>query len=290
MKTIRGRFARWGRLRKAVSFLARYRGSRAIAHLIRRLLRTDDVVTIEDFDGDMRFKCHLDEHIGGQIYWFGAYSLGQLRILDRILEDGMTFLDVGANQGEFTLFAAKRLPNGVVHAFEPMAEMRERLQANVAANGFENILVHDVALADADETRPLYAGDGAYIDGCRNEGVATLYPAGDEQVPLERVECRRLDSIAVSLGIVRVDVVKLDIEGGEIAAIGGAHHILERDRPLLMVELSPSQLRAAGHAPQELVAILEKLYELFLVTRSGEAKPFEPKWLSHFGNILGIPR
>jgi hypothetical protein len=88
--------------RALMRFLFRWRGLRVIAHILRRRLLRDEWIWIDDFDGDMKFYCHLKSHIGSFIYWRGYYSAHQLKVLDRILREDMIFVDIGANQGEFT--------------------------------------------------------------------------------------------------------------------------------------------------------------------------------------------
>src|SRR5579885_1779623 len=88
-----------------------------------------------DFDGDLRLKIDRSSFIGSSIYWNGYSSLNELYLLGRLLEPHMVFVDVGANQGEFTLYAAKRLPAGKVLAFEPVEERYRHLIENVKMNG-----------------------------------------------------------------------------------------------------------------------------------------------------------
>ena len=72
----------------------------------------DPWVVISDFDGDIKMALDRSTHIGSLIYWKGRYSARNIRLLDRILAPETVFLDVGANQGEITLFAGKRLTRG----------------------------------------------------------------------------------------------------------------------------------------------------------------------------------
>ena len=151
--------------RKLMRLMFRVKGLRVVAPALRRRLARPESVWIDDFDGDLAFRCRLDEHIGSQMYWRGAYSWGQLRVLDRLLRPDMVFVDVGANQGEFTLFAAKRLVRGRVLAFEPMTEMRERLVENLAANPFDNVLVSDQGLWSEPGRRRIFRRDAPFEDG-----------------------------------------------------------------------------------------------------------------------------
>ena len=81
----------------------------AMEPLRKRLVRLNRRIVVNDFDGDLKFEADLGGHMGSQIFWYGSYSRHVLRILDLILQPGMTVLDVGANAGEISVFAAKRV-------------------------------------------------------------------------------------------------------------------------------------------------------------------------------------
>lgn len=107
----------------------------------------DAVIT--DFDGDLKFRCSLHHHIGSQIFWHGAYSHAQLRLLSRLLKSpDMVYLDAGANVGEQTIFAAKRLSRGRVFAFEPATEVFQVLSENIRSNGFTHVRAEKIGLGD----------------------------------------------------------------------------------------------------------------------------------------------
>ncbi|TAJ32208.1 MAG: FkbM family methyltransferase, partial [Reyranella sp.] len=80
------------------------------------------------------------------LYVCGAFEPNEFAFVDRVLKPGMTFIDVGANDGYYTLFAARRVgPAGKVVAVEPSSRERAHLQRNLGRNGLEN--VHVVAAA-----------------------------------------------------------------------------------------------------------------------------------------------
>jgi hypothetical protein len=116
-------------------FCGRRRGLRRVSeYLLRIYSGSDKIQIIRDFDGDLEFNCRLNSHISAQIFWFGYYSGAQLLLLNRILKPEMTFFDIGANEGEHTLFSAKRLTSGKVFSFEPSSENNARLVENVGRN------------------------------------------------------------------------------------------------------------------------------------------------------------
>ena len=70
-----------------------------------------------------------------------------------------------------------------------------------------------------------------------------------------------IDDTVESLGLDRVDVIKIDIEGYEEHAVLGAARTLERDRPTVFIELNPPLLAACGTDPETLLKLLSPLYE-----------------------------
>jgi FkbM family methyltransferase len=279
-------FLRSRQLRQVMRLLFRWKGIRALAHLVRRHLYWDAWVEIDDFDEDLRFYCHLNEHIGSFMYWRGSYSFDQLVLLDRMLRDDMVFIDVGANQGEFTLFAAKRLPQGRVIALEPMKEMYDRLVRNVTANRLTNVLALPVGLW-SDRTRlALYQQLTAFEDGSIHEGLGTVFPDSRRGAPVEEIECTTLDALLTEYSVQRVDGMKIDIEGAELQALKGAVDTIRRHVPWLLIEVDRRRLAAAGVEESELLDWLGQWYRMEMIVPGGRTRPLDRSRLKNYQNIL----
>lgn len=244
-------------LRSLVRTAYKVRGAARLADLVRRKLAArGGVVEVNDFDSDLTMTLDLSEHIGSQIFWRGAYSPGPLAAFDRLLNPDSVVLDIGANIGEFTLFAAKRARGGAVHAFEPVKETFARLTANVRANHFDNVVLNRLALGSVSGVATVVGGDLNWDDGTVNRGVPSVTP-GATGIG-EKVSIATLDGYLAAAGVARVDVVKIDIEGGELEAFRGAPKMLQNMRPDLLVEVNEETCRRAGHAASELTGLLEK--------------------------------
>ncbi|WP_455448169.1 FkbM family methyltransferase [Natrinema thermotolerans] len=113
-----------------------------------------------------------------------------------------TVWDVGANVGTYALLAAQ--VGATVHAFEPGDDARRRLERNAARNGLSPT-IHGVALSDTDGMATLAAAD--------RSGVRELTDGGDG----DRVRTRRGDRVDASAP----DIVKIDVEGAELAVLDG---------------------------------------------------------------------
>jgi FkbM family methyltransferase len=120
-----------------------------------------------------------------------------------------TIVDAGANVGAATVFLAHHHPTARIHAVEPGAAARAFLERNVA--GLPNVTVHPIALADADATTRLF-----HVEG--DIGQASLLDS-DDAVGSEEVTVRAAGAWATEQGIDRIDILKVDVEGYEVAVL-----------------------------------------------------------------------
>jgi FkbM family methyltransferase len=167
----------------------------------------------------------------------------------------MTFVDVGANWGYFTLLAAHLVGrNGRVVSVEADPSAARTLEANVVRNRLA--CVTPIAMAASDEARTVtmrrYEAAG---DDSSNFGVAFVaaLDAGSGAPALE-VPAGTLDAALDRCGVSRVDLLKMDIEGAESRAVAGlGRRLRERLVDRLIIELHPAHLRNQGLSPDDLV-------------------------------------
>lgn len=142
------------------------------------------------------------------------------------------FLDVGANNGLYSILAAITRTDLRVLAFEPHPEVLKALRRNLALNELsERVTVHEIALSDSVGTAELHVPDDAH--GLL-ETSASLEAGFKPFVRTITVDKRRLDDL--DLGG-EVSLIKADIEGHEAAFLNGALGVLQRDRPMVFAEM-----------------------------------------------------
>jgi FkbM family methyltransferase len=195
------------------------------------------------------------------VFVTGRYEPNEFFLLQRILKPGMTFIDAGANMGLYSIFAARRVgPRGKVLALEPSGREFEILQKNVKLNSLTNVLTIRKALADRASDVDLS------VAPLGKSGHNTLGAFGYD-TPLdhrERVQADRLDDVVYSEGLARVDVIKMDIEGSEMAALRGAEETLRQFKPVLLIELSDRSLQHQGTSSGEVLGWLgQQGYRMF---------------------------
>lgn len=279
-------------LRKITKIAYKYRGFARIAEVIRKYSsQFQKNILVDDFDNSLAFYCALDEHMGSQIFWKGFYSGDQLNLLDRILNPDMIFLDVGANHGEFTVFAAKRLTEGQVIAFEPVSIFFEKLERNVKENSFSNVTLINQGLGDNNTQVTIYSRDERFEDGTKNEGLHSIYITKPSSRALETIGIICLDDFMKSHQIQKIDVIKLDTEGAELAALKGARETIRRFMPIILLEVNEETCQAAGYPSRTLLDYLSEIgYRFDLILRNGITRSIIPDELDKFQNIICFPQ
>jgi FkbM family methyltransferase len=179
----------------------------------------------------------------------GLLEQQDLEVFLSMLRPGMTVLDVGANVGMYSLLIARAVgPAGRVHAFEPTPRVATNLRRNVEINKLSNVEVRQMAVGASNGAATLYVGP----ESDRNSIVAKSASATEVNVTVVT-----LDDYIRSHEIQTVDMVKLDIEGGEVDAVRGSKRLLSGDAaPLVMFEINPQALAEAGSSATELRAVL----------------------------------
>ena len=173
----------------------------------------------------------------------GEFEPGLRRLLERMLEPGMVFLDVGAHIGLHTLAAARRVGNnGHVFSFEPTPTTYELLCHTLRLNAFDNRVTARCAAAGR--------GDAAgvlYISTI--SGHNSLYPLPGVETTVQ-VEVVQLDN-DLPPGQ-RIDVAKIDVEGAEIDVLCGMSRIIAENPGILIIaEYGPSHLARTGVTPKD---------------------------------------
>ena len=199
--------------------------------------------------------------------WAGRYfEKHELEFMLRILGPGMTFVDVGANVGLFSIPAAKKLQPGRVFAFEPSGWTYQQLNQNAVLNKLDNLHSVQSALGD-------YRGEAVLqINTTGKDGLNTIgKPVHDdsEVVASEVIPITTLDEFLQENAITRVDAMKVDVEGAELLVFRGAKALLARaDAPLILYE-SGILTKGLGYHPVETMWFLEELgYSLFTIDSS----------------------
>lgn len=177
-------------------------------------------------------------------YWLGTYEVELQAAVADFAKPGMVAFDVGANIGYVTLMLSQAVgPAGQVFAFEALPANLERLSTNLKLNGLA-VRVKVVPGAVVDCAKPVRFLVGPSGGMGKAEGSA-----GRQEVTyLQKVEVVGigLDEFVYQEGNPVPQIIKMDIEGGEVLALPGMRRLLLEAQPLLLLELhGPESSRAA---------------------------------------------
>lgn len=212
---------------------------------------------------------------GGRIYWdvtesrmmiervFGTYEPNKYEAIAHFVHPGQVFIDVGANKGDFALYAASLVgKDGIVIAVEPDPDNCRWIKRSIALNKYHQVTLREVALSDQTGQATLYRG--------QKSGWHSLLPGlpGRDRDTLQ-VQTMPLDELVAELGLHgRVTMIKVDVEGAEMMVLRGAVETLRRrPQPVVVMDVHPY----LGVDPQDVCRFLAGLgYSIF-----EESSPFD---------------
>ena len=186
-------------------------------------------------------------------YWLGTYEPDLQAAVAVLVKPDMLVYDVGANIGYISLLLARRVgAGGHVYAFEALPANLERLRLNLELSGLSG-RVTVVPAAVVEQKRP-----ARFLVGPSGGMGKAAGSAGRQDVIYSQsleVDGLSLDEFVYAGGNPPPQVIKMDIEGGEVLALPGMSHLLVEERPLLLLELHGPEaarltwntLRAAGY-------------------------------------------
>jgi FkbM family methyltransferase len=161
----------------------------------------------------------LDPLEWGQIELLSGYLAERrtAQLFGRLLQDGDTYVDVGAHVGFHTLVARRHLGDeGRVIAIDPQPYNCDKVNTNWRLNGFSNILVCIAAAGDRDGMIEL-----PFQAATDRSRLSLCLPGVNDQPQRFRVPLVRLDSLFGQLNCGRVRLLKIDVEGYELEVVRG---------------------------------------------------------------------
>lgn len=229
---------------------------------------------------DNRFRPPtLDRLVALVLFRLGIMGREEFLLFRSLLRPGMTVADVGANQGVFTLFFANQVgPTGAVMAFEPDPEMFSCLNANARASAKPWVELHNLALG-AEE------GQMTFNVSRLNRGDNRLVPVN--QPPATSSASVRVVTLDQILNGRPVDLIKMDVQGWESAALRGMKRLLAAPNPpLIHLEICPHILRMAGSSFEEIRDLLQQ-YAYALFEADTRQTPLDLRKVANLKGALG---
>ena len=172
-----------------------------------------------------RYCASAEDYFVRQVAWcdFRDWETATAQYIADGARDCGTSLDIGAHTGIYALLVATLSPETRVLAFEPEPRIFPALVANLELNGFANVSALQIALSDRNGEAQLAISPDRTAASLENR---------EPGAPLVMVRTARADDLVDD----PVGLVKIDVEGHEMAVLRGMAGILERDHPALVIE------------------------------------------------------
>jgi FkbM family methyltransferase len=227
----------------------------------------------------MKIRVFLGDMIGCHIWHSGWYEPQFVEALRPFLTPDVTFFDLGANIGQYTLLSAPLVQE--VHSFEPFAGTYKLLEWNVRHNHLANVHLNELAVSDRAGQAMIYEGDAS------NTGGYSLRPSRtgtDRQYSIRTIP---LDQYVFGSDLhsrLRKIVLKIDIEGAELMALQGASKLLGL-KPVIFLEAIDELQKKFGDSVTDLTGFLQaRGYTLRSLSEKGPVP-----YTSSYPNILALP-
>ncbi len=246
-----------------------------------------EAFTVPFFGGQYRgdFSTFLD----WSVYYYGAYAREELRLMEDVLALSPTpfVMDVGANVGHHTLFAALHAKQ--VYAFEPFDGVASQLKSKLADNRRQNVKLFEFALGNCNEVLTYVKPDSANT----GTGSFTLPTAGKDTLELP---IKLGDEVMANESPERIDFVKIDVEGFEPQVLEGLKETLAKHRPVVFFEWNHEGRRDFLRDPASLFPEDFTFFEfqddaviaIFFRKPTYQLKPITGPWPE--ANIVAVPR
>lgn len=209
------------------------------------------------------------------IYYQGLSEYETADFVERVLKPGMTFLDIGAHIGEYTLLAAQLVGSeGKVYAFEPQPSLFPILAKNVKQNGLEHVELNQTAVSNSEGKIEFAVASESSVSSIRNN-------ASDEsKYKLIHVKSVSLDNFW-SKHTGRIDLIKIDVEGAEKLVFEGAKRLMNLDSsqsPIWLFEYAPTAYTKFDYQAKDLLELLQTYgYKIYRYLESGKFRNFSPE-------------
>ncbi|PJZ45519.1 FkbM family methyltransferase [Leptospira brenneri] len=206
-----------------------------------------------------------------------AIELDYLKTLP--LKNSVCF-DVGANIGYWSKFLVEIIGVRELHAFEPDPITFKILKKNITSGN--NIFINESAVGESSGTIELY------IDPHHSGDNRPLFVEGRESIS---VPSYSLDDYIAKMDLESVDLIKIDIQGGEIPALKGAYKSICRYRPIMIIEIESAFDDVDRSISEYIIQLVEELnYSTYKIDNNVSLEISLNELKTYQGNIFLLPK
>lgn len=237
-----------------------------------------------------RLRANGKDIVGKYLYYFGIWEPNLTHWMERRLQPGDLFVDVGANIGYYSHLASKLVgESGRVVSIEALPQIFKTLEHNLKANGLRNVRPVNAAVWHREEKLKMFA------DAQNPSGTTTLIHEWADHWNLQgefEVDARTLSAILTEEEIKNVRLIKIDVEGAEWNVVSEMRSWLPscRKEAEIIIEVAPDMLKTHGKTGQDMLDIFAELgYNAYEIANEYTAdayihhhNPINPKRLDGF--------
>ena len=232
-----------------------------LAYLIKKILR------VKRGEHSLANGCtfYLDpaSNFGMRLIKDGGYEPECTDAILGILGEGDTFVDLGANEGYFSILASKKVgKNGKVFSIEPQQRLWEVIEKNYELNYCSNATIIPYAVSEKEEKLiinlyPTINTGASSLSNEENFGK-TRNNMRKKFFGTQHIQTKKLDKLAEDYHIGKIKLIKIDIEGFEFFALKSAQDLLKNKQiENILIEFHPPQLKDLGQSAEEIVEFLK---------------------------------
>ncbi len=187
------------------------------------------------------------------------YDILTKKLMKKVLKPTSNCIDIGGFKGEITDEVLKFSPNGTHHIFEPIPDF-----CNAIADKFKNtksVNVMNVAVSDKTGTSTFkYVPDFPAYSGLKKRD----YPDNSAEVIEIEVKTDRLENVIPEN--LKIDFIKIDVEGAEYLVLSGARGVIKRNSPVVIFEYGLGASDFYGTTPEMMFSYFDELnYGIYLL-------------------------
>ncbi len=175
------------------------------------------------------YRGNLNNAIDRGVFFWGAHEREFMLYMGSCIPHDGIVLDIGGNVGHHSLYFSTQAAH--VHAFEPFAPVADIFKRRMQENDITNVSLHRVGLGQHDAETTFYSpseenlGTGSFVKSSQTEHLAT-----------QTLRVAKGDDMVTSLGLDRLDFIKIDTEGYEREVLLGLRKTLKKFKPIVELE------------------------------------------------------
>lgn len=206
---------------------------------------------------DFKIVLDLNSNINRTIFFHGGSYPDHLSFIKKHLKADSVFFDIGAHSGFFSLYAATIIKTGSIHAFEPIRQLCQDIRKSALINRIKNIKINPFCLGSSDGKIKFHMSSQLDLSGIKETHLQFRSKIFETKSVKLTTYCRQNR-------IKRIDMIKIDVEGGEKDILFPAESLLRKFMPVIIAEFSVDTTTAFNYHPNELYDFLENLgYKMY---------------------------